>query len=61
MSKDLKSKSVLNVFDNMANEYVEYFGDDQEFIKEINEFANSFDKEDKYQIQAVVADISQTT
>lgn len=47
MSKDLKSKSVLNVFDNMANEYVEYFGDDWEFIKEINEFANSFDKEDK--------------
>lgn len=47
MSKDLKSKSVLNVFDNMANEYVEYFGDDWEFIKEINEFASSFDKEDK--------------
>lgn len=47
MSKDLKSKSVLNVFDNMDNEYVEYFGDDWEFIKEISEFASCFDKEDK--------------
>lgn len=25
MNKDLKRKTVLNVFDNMANEYVEYF------------------------------------
>lgn len=33
-----KKNSVLNVFDNIAKEYVDYFGDDWEFIKEIEEF-----------------------
>lgn len=37
-----KSNSVLNVFDNMATEYVEYFGDDWEFINEIGDFALNF-------------------
>ena len=44
MANNDKSNSVLNVFDNMANEYVEYFGDDWEFITEINDFASNFKK-----------------
>lgn len=46
MKNDEKSNSVLRVFDDMANEYVEYFGDDWEFIEEIDEFADTFKKGD---------------
>lgn len=45
MVNNEKSNSVLNVFDAMANEYVEYFGDDWEFIDEINDFASNFKKD----------------
>lgn len=44
MVNNEKSSSVLTVFDSMANEYVEYFGDDWEFIKEIDEFADTFNE-----------------
>ncbi len=44
MSNNEKSNSVLNVFDDMATEYVKYFGDDWEFINEINNFASNFKK-----------------
>ncbi len=44
MVNNEKSNSVLNVFDDMATEYVEYFGDDWEFINEINNFASNFKK-----------------
>lgn len=37
-----KSNSVLKVFDSIATEYVEYFGEDWEFINEIKEFASQF-------------------
>lgn len=40
-----KSNSVVNVFDNIANEYVEYFDDDWEFINEIKSFALQFNKD----------------
>ena len=46
MSNNKKRDSVLTVFDSMANEYVEYFGDDWEFIEEIEEFASNFKKDD---------------
>lgn len=39
MSSAEKTNSVLGVFDSIANEYVEYFGEDWEFINEIQEFA----------------------
>lgn len=42
MNDNKKSDSVLKVFDNMATEYVEYFGEDWEFINEIKEFASQF-------------------
>ena len=42
MTSNEKSNSVLGVFDNIAKEYVEYFGEDWEFINEIQEFAAQF-------------------
>lgn len=42
MTSNEKSKTVLNVFDSMAQEYIDYFGDDWEFIDEIKEFASHF-------------------
>lgn len=45
MENNEKSNSVLNVFDNIATKYVEYFGDDWEFINEINDFAANFKKD----------------
>lgn len=47
MSNIEKSNSVLRVFDNIANEYVEYFKEDWEFINEIQEFAAQFAKKAK--------------
>lgn len=44
MTSNEKVNSVVNVFDNMATEYVEYFGDDWEFIDEIKKFASQFKK-----------------
>lgn len=44
MVNNEKSNSVLSVFDDMATEYVKYFGDDWEFINEINNFASNFEK-----------------
>lgn len=44
MTSNEKSNSVLKVFDSMATEYVDYFGDDWEFINEIKEFASQFKK-----------------
>ncbi len=44
MANNEKSNSVLNVFDDMATEYVKYFGDDWEFINEIDKFASNFKK-----------------
>jgi len=38
MTVDEKKKNVLDVFNTIANEYVEYFGDDWEFLNEINQF-----------------------
>ena len=35
-----KSKSVSSVFDKIAEKYVNYFGDDWEFINEIKEFVS---------------------
>lgn len=45
MTNNEKSNSVVNVFDNIATEYVEYFGDDWEFINEIKEFTSNFEEE----------------
>lgn len=45
MMNNEKSNLVLNVFDNIATKYVEYFGDDWEFINEINDFASNFKKD----------------
>lgn len=42
MRNNEKSNSVIKVFDNIANEYVEYFGDDWEFIDDIKKFAAQF-------------------
>lgn len=42
MSSTEKSNLVLEVFDNIANEYVEYFGEDWEFINEMQEFVAQF-------------------
>ncbi|MBQ4031272.1 MAG: class I SAM-dependent methyltransferase [Bacilli bacterium] len=39
-----KSASVLNTFEKMAKQYVDYFGDDWEFKKEIEEFSSLFSK-----------------
>lgn len=39
-----KIKSVENVFNAIANEYVEYFKDDWEFIEEIKEFSQLFNE-----------------
>ena len=47
MTSNEKSNSVLEVFDNIANEYVEYFGEDWEFINEIQEFASQFPEKSK--------------
>lgn len=47
MTSNEKSNSVLEVFDNIANEYVEYFGDDWEFINEIQEFVSQFPEKSK--------------
>lgn len=44
MTSNEKVNSVVNVFDNMATEYVEYFDDDWEFIDEIKKFASQFKK-----------------
>lgn len=44
MTSNDKSNSVVNIFDNMTNEYVEYFDNDWEFINEINDFALQFNK-----------------
>lgn len=44
MINNEKSKSVINCFDNIATEYVEYFGDDWEFIEQIKEFAKKFNE-----------------
>lgn len=45
MTNNKKSKSVLNVFDGIAKEYVDYFGEDWEFIDEIKGFASQFEKD----------------
>lgn len=45
MTSNEKSSSVAKVFDNIATEYVEYFGNDWEFINEIKDFASQFEKE----------------
>ena len=47
MTSNEKSNLVLEVFDNIANEYVEYFGEDWEFINEIQEFSTLFPKNAK--------------
>ena len=39
-----KSASVLTTFEKMAKQYVDYFGDDWEFKKEIEEFSSLFSK-----------------
>ena len=39
---DNKSKSVINVFNKIAKEYVDYFGCDWEFINEIEQFISYF-------------------
>lgn len=44
MTSNEKSNSVIKVFDNIAAEYVEYFGDDWEFIEEIKKFASQLKK-----------------
>lgn len=44
MTSNEKSNSVIKVFDNIATEYVEYFDDDWEFIKEIKTFASQLKK-----------------
>lgn len=41
MTTDEKKKNVLNVFNTTAEKYVEYFGDDWEFLEDINGFINS--------------------
>lgn len=41
MTIEEKKKNVLDVFNITAERYVEYFGDDWEFINEINGFINS--------------------
>lgn len=41
MTIEEKKKNVLDVFNTTAEKYVEYFGDDQEFINEINCFIDS--------------------
>ena len=41
MTIEEKKKNVLNVFNTTAEKYVEYFGDDWEFINEINAFISS--------------------
>lgn len=45
MKKNEKKISVLNVFDSIADEYVNYFGDDQEFIDEIKKFTLQLKKD----------------
>lgn len=40
MTIEEKKKNVLDVFNTTAEKYVEYFGDDWEFINEINSFIN---------------------
>ncbi len=40
MTIEEKKKNVLDVFNTTAEKYVEYFGDDWEFINEINGFIN---------------------
>lgn len=44
MTSSEKRNSVINVFDNIATEYVEYFGDDWEFINEIEKFTSQLKK-----------------
>lgn len=44
MTSNEKSNSVIKVFDNIATEYVKYFGDDWEFIEEIKKFASQLKK-----------------
>lgn len=41
MTIEEKKKNVLDVFNTTAEKYVEHFGDDWEFINEINSFINS--------------------
>lgn len=38
-----KSESVLSAFEKMAKQYVDYFGDDWEFKKEIEDFSSLFE------------------
>lgn len=45
ITSNKKSNSVITVFDNIATEYVEYFGEDWEFIDEIKNFAAQFNKD----------------
>ena len=47
MTSNEKSSLVLGVFDNIANQYVEYFGEDWEFINEIQEFVTQFPEKAK--------------
>lgn len=42
MQNNRKSESVIKVFDSIATEYVNYFGDDWEFIEDINSFVAHF-------------------
>jgi len=41
MTAEEKKKNVLDVFNTTAEKYIECFGDDWEFINEINGFINS--------------------
>ena len=41
MTIEEKKKNVLDIFNKTAEKYVEYFGDDWEFINEINAFISS--------------------
>jgi len=47
MTNDEKKKNVLDVFNITAEKYVEYFGDDWEFIDEIQNFICSMNPNDK--------------
>lgn len=41
MTIEEKKKNVLDVFNTTAEKYIKYYGNDWEFIKEINEFIKS--------------------
>jgi len=44
MTSNEKSNSVIKVFDSIATKYVEYFGDDWEFVDEIKKFTSQLKK-----------------